>query len=193
MSVKKNDLFMGLYLLAAVIFFIISIPSWLLDIMLAINIGIALIILFNTLYAKEVLDMAAYPTMLLFTTLFRISLNVSSTKLILKNGDAGHVVETFGEFVGGGNLIIGVIIFVIIIIIQFIVINKGTERVSEVTARFTLDAILFHNVEQADVSCTRNQAAIVQVPLRIRKRHSEERSYSRKTASLVLWMVRQSS
>ena len=71
MSVKKNDLFMGLYLLAAVIFFIISIPSWLLDIMLAINIGIALIILFNTLYAKEVLDMAAYPTMLLFTTLFR--------------------------------------------------------------------------------------------------------------------------
>ena len=83
MSVKKNDLFMGLYLLAAVIFFIISIPSWLLDIMLAINIGIALIILFNTLYAKEVLDMAAYPTMLLFTTLFRISLNVSSTKLIL--------------------------------------------------------------------------------------------------------------
>lgn len=84
MSVKKNDLFMGLYLLAAVIFFIISIPSWLLDIMLAINIGIALIILFNTLYAKEVLDMAAYPTMLLFTTLFRISLNVSSTKLILK-------------------------------------------------------------------------------------------------------------
>ena len=141
MSVKKNDLFMGLYLLAAVIFFIISIPSWLLDIMLAINIGIALIILFNTLYAKEVLDMAAYPTMLLFTTLFRISLNVSSTKLILKNGDAGHVVETFGEFVGGGNLIIGVIIFVIIIIIQFIVINKGTERVSEVTARFTLDAM----------------------------------------------------
>ena len=128
MSVKKNDLFMGLYLLAAVI-------------MLAINIGIALIILFNTLYAKEVLDMAAYPTMLLFTTLFRISLNVSSTKLILKNGDAGHVVETFGEFVGGGNLIIGVIIFVIIIIIQFIVINKGTERVSEVTARFTLDAM----------------------------------------------------
>ena len=79
--------------------------------------------------------------MLLFTTLFRISLNVSSTKLILKNGDAGHVVETFGEFVGGGNLIIGVIIFVIIIIIQFIVINKGTERVSEVTARFTLDAM----------------------------------------------------
>ena len=141
MSVKKNDLFMGLYLLAAVIFFIISIPSWLLDIMLAINIGIALIILFNTLYAKEVLDMAAYPTMLLFTTLFRISLNVSSTKLTLKNGDAGHVVETFGEFVGGGNLIIGVIIFVIIIIIQFIVINKGTERVSEVTARFTLDAM----------------------------------------------------
>ena len=87
MSVKKNDLFMGLYLLAAVIFFIISIPSWLLDIMLAINIGIALIILFNTLYAKEVLDMAAYPTMLLFTTLFRISLKMVMPDMLLKHSE----------------------------------------------------------------------------------------------------------
>ena len=141
MSVKKNDLFMGLYLLAAVIFFIISIPSWLLDILLAFNIMVALIILFNSLYAKEVLDMAAFPTMLLFTTIFRISLNVSSTKMILRDGYAGHVVATFGEFVGGGNLVIGTIIFIVLIIVQFIVINKGSERVSEVTARFTLDAM----------------------------------------------------
>ena len=85
--------------------------------------------------------MASFPTMLLFTTIFRISLNVSSTKLILKNGDAGKVVDTFGKFVGGGNLVIGIIIFIILIIVQFIVINKGSERVAEVTARFTLDAM----------------------------------------------------
>ena len=138
---KKNDLFIGIYLLAAVLFFIISIPSWLLDILLAINILVAMVVLFNSLFAKEVLDMASFPTMLLFTTIFRISLNVSSTKLILKNGDAGKVVDTFGKFVGGGNLVIGIIIFIILIIVQFIVINKGSERVAEVTARFTLDAM----------------------------------------------------
>jgi len=140
-KLKKNDLFMGIYILSAVLFFIISIPSWLLDILLAFNIMVALIILFNSLYAKEVLDMAAFPTMLLFTTIFRISLNVSSTKMILRDGYAGHVVATFGEFVGGGNLVIGTIIFIVLIIVQFIVINKGSERVSEVTARFTLDAM----------------------------------------------------
>ena len=141
MKIKKNDLFIGIYLLAAVLFFIISIPSWLLDILLAINMMVALVVLFNSLFAKEVLDMASFPTMLLFTTIFRISLNVSSTKLILKNGNAGKVVDTFGKFVGGGNLVIGIIIFIILIIIQFVVINKGSERVAEVTARFTLDAM----------------------------------------------------
>ena len=141
MKIKKNDLFIGIYLLAAVLFFIISIPSWLLDILLAINILVAMVVLFNSLFAKEVLDMASFPTMLLFTTIFRISLNVSSTKLILKNGDAGKVVDTFGKFVGGVNLVIGIIIFIILIIVQFIVINKGSERVAEVTARFTLDAM----------------------------------------------------
>lgn len=141
MRIKKSDMFIGIYLLTAVLFFIISIPSWLLDIMLALNMAIALIILFNSLYAKEVLDMASFPTMLLFTTIFRIALNVSSTKLILFNGDAGNVVQVFGEFVGGGNLVIGIIIFIILIIVQFVVINKGSERVAEVTARFTLDAM----------------------------------------------------
>lgn len=141
MKIKKNDLFIGIYLLAAVLFFIISIPSWLLDILLAINILVAMVVLFNSLFAKEVLDMASFPTMLLFTTIFRISLNVSSTKLILKNGDAGKVIDTFGKFVGGGNLVIGIIIFIILIIVQFIIINKGSERVAEVTARFTLDAM----------------------------------------------------
>ena len=140
-KLKRNDLFIGIYIHSAVLFFIISIPSWLLDILLAFNIMVALVILFNSLFAKEVLDMASFPTMLLFTTIFRISLNVSSTKMILRDGYAGHVVSVFGQFVGGGNLVIGTIIFIVLIIVQFIVINKGSERVSEVTARFTLDAM----------------------------------------------------
>ncbi|MBO5302622.1 MAG: flagellar biosynthesis protein FlhA [Lachnospiraceae bacterium] len=138
---KKADIGIALYLLAAVIFFIVPIPSILLDLMLAINISIALIIMFNALFAKEVLDMSFFPTLLLFTTIFRISLNVSSTRLILTTGNPGNVVETFGTFVGGGDLIIGVIVFIVLIIIQFVVINKGSERVAEVTARFTLDAM----------------------------------------------------
>lgn len=109
--------------------------------MLMVNISIALIILFNALFVQEILEMSFFPTLLLFTTLFRISLNVSSTRLILTTGDPGNVVETFGSFVGGGDMIIGGIIFIVLVLIQFIVINKGSERVSEVTARFTLDAM----------------------------------------------------
>lgn len=138
---KKADLGVALYILAAVIFFIVPIPSILLDVMLAFNIAIALVILLNALFVKEVLDMSFFPTLLLFTTIFRISLNVSSTRLILNTGDPGNVVRTFGQFVGGNDLIIGAIIFVILLIIQFVVINKGSERVAEVTARFTLDAM----------------------------------------------------
>ena len=139
--IKKSDIGVGIYLLCAVIFFIIPIPSILLDVMLAINISIALIVLFNALFVKEVLDMSFFPTLLLFTTIFRISLNVSSTRLILSTGDPGNVVLTFGNFVGGGNLVIGAIVFIVLVLIQFIVINKGSERVAEVTARFTLDAM----------------------------------------------------
>lgn len=138
---KRAYIGVALYLLAAIVFFILPIPPALLDVMLALNISIALIILFNVLFVKEVLDMSFFPTLLLFTTIFRISLNVSSTKLILTTGEPGNVVETFGNFVGGGNLVIGAIIFIVLIIIQFVVINKGSERVAEVTARFTLDAM----------------------------------------------------
>ncbi|MCR5526800.1 MAG: flagellar biosynthesis protein FlhA [Lachnospiraceae bacterium] len=135
------DVGVGLYLLSAFVFFIITLPSVLLDIFLCFNMAIAFAILFNTLFCKEVLDMSYYPTILLFTTIFRISLNVSSTKLILTTGEPGNVVSTFGQFVGGNDLIVGSIVFIILIIIQFVVINKGSERVSEVTARFTLDAM----------------------------------------------------
>ena len=138
---KRQDIFLGLYILVPVVFLIVPIPTLLLDILILFNIGIALVILFNALFSKEALNMSIFPTLLLMTTLFRMSLNVSSTRNILLHGFAGNVVETFGQFVGGGNLVVGMVIFFILIIIQFIVINKGSERVSEVTARFTLDAM----------------------------------------------------
>lgn len=140
-GVKKTDIGVAAYLLAAIIFFIVPIPSILLDVMLALNISVALIVLMNVLFVREVLDMSFFPTLLLFTTIFRISLNVSSTRLILSTGSPGNVVETFGQFVGGGDLVIGAIIFIVLIIVQFMVINKGSERVAEVSARFTLDAM----------------------------------------------------
>ena len=117
---KKADIGVALYLLAAVIFFIVPISSNLLDVMLALNISIALIVLFNTLFVKEVLDMSFFPTLLLFTTIFRISLNVSSTRLILTTGNPGNVVQTFGQFVGGGDLIVGAIVFIILVMVLLI-------------------------------------------------------------------------
>ncbi len=170
---KKADIGIALYLLAAVVFFIVPISSTLLDVMLAINISIALIILFNTLFVKEVLDMSFFPTLLLFTTIFRISLNVSSTRLILTTGDPGNVVETFGGFVGGGDLVIGAIVFIVLIIIQFIVINKGSERVAEVTARFTLDAM---PGKQMAIDADLNTGTITEKEARVRRNKIQEES-----------------
>ncbi len=138
---KKTDIGVGFYLMAAIVFLIVPVPSMLLDILLALNISIAMIVLFNALFTQEALNMSSFPTLLLFTTVFRISLNVSSTRLILTQGYAGEVVEVFGQFVGSGSLVVGTIVFFILVLVQFMVINKGSERVSEVTARFTLDAM----------------------------------------------------
>ncbi len=138
---KRNDIFLGIYLLAAIVFLIIPIPATLLDVLILFNISMSLVIVFNCLFTSETLNMSGFPTLLLFTTVFRISLNVSSTRLILTTGNPGQVVEVFGSFVGGGNLVIGAIVFVVLLIVQMMVINKGSERVSEVTARFTLDAM----------------------------------------------------
>ena len=137
----SGDIFIAIYVLAAFIMLIVPLPIALLDVLLAFDMSLAFTIMFSCMLTKEVLDMAFYPTILLFTTVFRIALNVSSTRLILSKGDAGNVIDTFGQFVGGGDLVIGVIVFIILIIVQFMVINKGSERVAEVTARFTLDAM----------------------------------------------------
>ena len=137
----SSSIFLGIYLLAAVIFMIVPLTSGLLDVLITFNLSIAMIILFNCIFAKETLSMSSFPTILLFTTVFRIALNISSTRLILLTGNPGNVVTTFGQFVGGGSLVVGAIIFIVLIIVQMLVINKGSERVSEVTARFTLDAM----------------------------------------------------
>ena len=177
MSVFKRfgiaDVGVAIYILSAFVFFIIPIPSVMLDVCLAINMSIAFAVLFNTMFAKEVLDMSFYPTMLLFTTIFRISLNVSSTRLILTTGSPGNVVETFGQYVGGGDLIIGAIVFIILIIIQFMVINKGSERVSEVTARFTLDAM---PGKQMAIDADLNTGAITDEEAKIRRQKIQDES-----------------
>ena len=163
---KKADVGVALYIVAAFVMLIVPIPPVLLDILLACNIALAFTIMFRCMFAKEVLEMSHFPTVLLFTTIFRIALNVSSTRLILTTGSPGNVVETFGGFVGGGDLIMGAIVFIILIIIQFMVINKGSERVAEVTARFTLDAM---PGKQMAIDADLNTGAITDAEAKVRR------------------------
>jgi flagellar biosynthesis protein FlhA len=127
--------------LAILFLIIIPLPDQILSFFLLINISIGAMILLSALFSKEALDLSLFPTMLLVTTIFRLSLNIASTRLILGQGNAGAVVQAFGEFVSGGNLVLGIIIYLIITIVNFQVITKGSERVAEVAARFTLDAM----------------------------------------------------
>lgn len=139
---KISDISFAIAFLAVILLMIIPMPTFMMDILLIINISLSIMILLISLYIKDPLEFSVFPTFLLIVTLFRLVLNVSTTRLILGNeGNAGNVIETFGNFVIKGNLVVGVIIFLIILIIQFIVITKGAERVAEVSARFTLDAM----------------------------------------------------
>ena len=124
-----------------VLFLIIPLPTFLLDFLLIVNIGLAIMILMITMNISEELEFSIFPSLLLVTTLFRLGLNVSSTRMILRDGYAGEVIQNFGQLITGGNIVIGVVIFLIIVLVQFIVITKGAERVAEVAARFTLDAM----------------------------------------------------
>ena len=170
---KKTDIFLGLYVLVPIVFLIVPMPTVFLDVLMMLNISLALIIMFTALFSKEALQMSSFPTLLLITTLFRLSLNVSSTRNILLQGYAGNVVDAFGQFVGGGNLIVGVVIFMILIIIQFIVINKGSERVSEVTARFTLDAM---PGKQMAIDADLNTGAITDAQAKERRQKIQDES-----------------
>ena len=131
----------SLCVVVIVLFLIIPLPTFLLDVLLIVNIGLAIMILMITMNISEALEFSIFPSLLLVTTLFRLGLNVSSTRLILRDGYAGEVIENFGQLITSGNIVIGVVIFLIIVLIQFIVITKGAERVAEVAARFTLDAM----------------------------------------------------
>lgn len=139
MSARDLSVLSGVVLIVAML--IIPFPPWLLSVLIIVNISLALIVLLTTMNMQEPLQFSIFPSLLLLLTLFRLGLNVSTTRSILSNGDAGKVVETFGSFVVGGNVLVGLVVFIILIIIQFIVITKGAERVSEVAARFTLDAM----------------------------------------------------
>lgn len=141
-DIKKNsDVIIAFGVIGIVLMIIIPLPPVLLDIFLAINISISVIIMLITMFTTSILQLSVFPTLLLVTTLLRLSLNISSTRLILGDGYAGDIIETFGQFVVRGDYVVGIIIFLIIVIIQFVVITAGAGRVSEVSARFTLDAM----------------------------------------------------
>ncbi len=130
-----------LFVIFVVLAIIIPLPAWLLDFMIMLNIALSLIILVMTMFIKEALEFSVFPTVLLISTVLRLSLNISTTRGILSSGYAGEVIKAFGNFVMGGDAIVGFLIFIIIVLVNFIVITKGSERVSEVAARFTLDAM----------------------------------------------------
>jgi len=138
---RARDVSLPVVIVAIVLAFIIPLPSTVIDVLLAVNIMISVIILLNTIYMKEAMQMSIFPSLLVITTLFRLALNVSTSRLIIGKGEAGGVIEGFGRFVGGNDLVVGFIIFIVITLVNFIVITRGAERVAEVAARFTLDAM----------------------------------------------------
>ena len=138
---KFRDLGVLAVVILIVAMLVIPLPTWLLSFLIIINITISLLILLTAMNMKEALDFSIFPSVILLVTLFRLGLSISTTRAILANGDAGDVVETFGEFVTGGNILVGLVIFLLLVIVNFIVITKGSERVAEVAARFTLDAM----------------------------------------------------
>lgn len=143
---KNSDIFVSVGVIGILIIMILPLPTWLLDVLLSCNITISIIIILVSMYVVESLEISIFPTLLLMTTLFRLALNICSTRLILLNGDqgaaaAGQVIKAFGSFVVGGNYVVGIIVFAILVIINFVVITKGSGRIAEVAARFTLDAM----------------------------------------------------
>jgi len=138
---KFADFLIAFVVIGIILLIIFPLAPFFLDVLLIVNISLSIIILLTTLYTKEPLEFSIFPSMLLLTTLYRLALNISSTRLILSEGEAGQVIETFGNFVIQGNVAVGFIIFIIIVIVQFVVITKGAERVAEVAARFTLDSM----------------------------------------------------
>lgn len=166
-AVGYGELGMAIAVVAVVCMLIIPLPTWLLDFFLTLNITFALTVLLVTMYVRQPLEISVFPSLLLVATLFRLALNVSSTRLILLQGYAGRVILAFGQFVVGGNPVVGFIVFLILVVIQFIVITRGAERVAEVAARFTLDAM---PGKQMSIDADLNAGIISEEEARARRR-----------------------
>lgn len=163
---KYSDVLIAVAIIIIVVMMIIPLPTLLLDLLICLNITIALLVVMSVIYNKEALDLSIFPSLLLVTTLFRLALNISSTRLILLDGYAGEVITAFGNFVVGGNPVVGFIVFIILVGINFIVITKGSERVAEVSARFTLDAM---PGKQMAIDADLNQGAITDAQAKVRR------------------------
>jgi flagellar biosynthesis protein FlhA len=168
LSTLRSELVLALALLGVLVVLLIPLPPVLLDLLLALNLGMTVLLLLITLSATEPLDFSVFPAVLLLMTLFRLSLNVATTRLILLSGHAGTIVAAFGNYVVGGNLVVGLVIFLILVIIQFVVITKGAGRISEVSARFTLDAM---PGKQMAIDAELNSGAIDEVEARRRRKY----------------------
>ena len=168
---QHSDVLVAAVLIMIVLMMIIPLPTMLLDILLCVNITLSLVIVLVTIYNSEALDFSVFPSLLLITTLFRLALNISTTRLILLEGYAGEVITAFGNFVVGGNAVVGFIVFLILVVIQFVVITKGAERVSEVAARFTLDAM---PGKQMAIDADLNQGAITDAEAKIRRKKIQD-------------------
>jgi type III secretion protein V len=170
---KSSDVVLAVAMAAVLGALIIPLPPWLLDLGLAINLAAAVALLVAALYARDALKLTSFPTLLLFTTLFRLALNVSSTRLALAEGHAGEIIQAFGEFVVRGDYVVGAVIFAILTLVQFLVVAKGAERVAEVSARFTLDAM---PGKQMSIDADLRAGAIDQAQARGRRRNLERES-----------------
>jgi len=138
---RYSDLVLVAGVIAIVAMMVLPLPAWLIDVLVAVNIASGLVLLLLGIYIASPLEFSVFPSVLLMTTLFRLSLSIATTRMILLHGHAGHIIDTFGKVVAGGNLVVGLVVFLIITVVQFIVIAKGAERVAEVAARFSLDAM----------------------------------------------------
>lgn len=171
-NIKNNiDVLVAFGVIGIVMMMIIPLPPLALDILIAVNITISVVILLITMFTTEVLQFSSFPTLLLVTTLFRLGLNLSSTRLILGEAEGGEIIAAFGNFVVGGNYVVGIIIFLIIIIVQFVVITSGSSRVSEVSARFTLDAM---PGKQMSIDADLNSGLIDEVSARDRRKKLQQ-------------------
>src|SRR5437667_8590678 len=169
--VGQGDLWLILGLFGTILLLILPVPPFLLDSLLATSIALSLLVVLVILYVREPADFTGFPTLLLFITLFRLALNVASTRLILLDGYAGHIIEAFGNFVVRGNYVVGLVIFLILVLINFIVITKGAGRIAEVAARFTLDAM---PGKQMAIDAELNAGMINETEARTRRRKVEE-------------------